>query len=156
GFAQVVLHPRRADVLFAIVSQATGLEFLLFRSDDAGAHWARQPVDLTHIAFDPQRPGTAFGVGRSKVLLKTTTGVLRATSAVYKSTDDGDTWTEIATVTELGGLGGLILVDPVRPRTLYVTDGAVLVRSTDDGVSWQRLDNPGRVLLLFADASGTL
>jgi photosystem II stability/assembly factor-like uncharacterized protein len=109
---------------------------------DGGANW--QPManglpanDITSLAVDPQRSGTVYA---SVVINLNRVTSNAAAGAIYKTTDGGQTWSEI-----FSGLGvEKVAVDPARPSTVYGEGWAGrshpnvfhLLRSTDGGRTW--------------------
>jgi len=121
-----------SSVLYAATSQG------FFRSLDGGETWTSQPtpgVGLLSIAADPSNPSTVFGAGGSEV---------------YKSTDQGATWSLIY---DFGGgtAAGWIGVDPKNSSVLYVSfqTGGTIFKSLDGGQSWNVIF-PGGGYVLFA------
>ncbi len=59
---------------------------------------------------------------------------------VFKTTDGGNTWRDIS-----GNLPDVpvlsIVLDPVRPNTLYIGTDVGVFRSTNDGQTWEPFDN---------------
>ena len=78
------------------------------------------------IAVDPSNPRFVYA-----------SGVL---AGVYRSTDRGETWTQLPFEP---GAPYLVVVDPRRPSTLYVsadpvqTGGPTMFKSTDSGWTWE-------------------
>lgn len=62
---------------------------------------------------------------------------LAATNGVWKSTDEGDTWSQLRT-----GRASTILLNPASPNIMYTAlqaDG--IYRTTDAGTSWMRMES---------------
>ena len=153
---RVRVHPRNPDVVYAAVlgdlyqpSEARGV----YRSRDGGQTWQRVlfanadagAVDLT---FDPTNPRTLYAatwrVRRTPYSLSSG----GEGSALWKSTDGGDTWREL-TKEAAGlprGLLGIIgvAVSPANPDRVWAiveaTDGGVF-RSDDGGETWRKLNS---------------
>src|SRR5438105_153870 len=106
-----------------------------YKSTDGGATW--QPVKVTvsngllqgipnvgAIAVDPLNPSNVYFIG-----------VATGTSAFFKSTDAGQTWSAVL-VTGLQGVGSnyysafWICIDPVAPNNIYISAGKTY-HSTD-------------------------
>lgn len=128
-------------VTFTSIHPATGHIFTgsdmsrsIFRSKNRAENWQSiaNPITGTpdYIAGDPQEPFTLY---MSQV------GVTPEGSGIWKSTDDGDTWTQICRSTKFGKSNCHSgIVDPRNSKVLYWTgaDKGIL-RSTDGGVSWE-------------------
>ena len=155
---RVRVHPRDADVVYvAALGHAWGpnRERGVFRSRDGGATWA-------HVLFKSERAGAidlSIDQQNPRVLLAAVWEAQRTPwgmtsggpdSSLWKSTDGGDTWTDITRNSGLprGVLGRIgVAVSPADGRRVYALieaeDGA-LFRSDDGGATWQRAsEEPG-------------
>ena len=108
-----VAHP---DTVLA--GGATGI----WRSLDRGSAWSTENVGL--MASAP----TSLAIGPEGSLFATNL------SGLWRSDNGGSAWQPI------GGAGGTIVADPVRPEILYAPD--VLVRSSDGGRTWRTMNPP--------------
>jgi uncharacterized protein (TIGR03437 family) len=114
-----------------------------YKSTDGGATW--QPVKVTvsngllqgipgsvAIAVDPLNPSNVYFLGSA-------TG----TSAVFKSTDAGQTWSGVV-VTGIDGTNSnpassfWICIDPVATNNIYIS-ATKTFRSTDSGGTWTEM-----------------
>ena len=152
NIGQVRIDPRDADTAFvAALGHAHGPnpERGIFRTKDGGKTWkkvlsrgtAAGGIDLS---IDPTNPRIVFAtlweaIRRPHQLISGGPG-----SGIFKSTDGGDSWTEISRNRGLpkGVLGKIaIAVSPARPERIYAlveaADGGVF-RSEDGGVSWAK------------------
>ena len=125
----------------------------IYRSIDRGQSWtpvgSSLPADLRllKLIVSPQSPDTLFAVSGEDIFV---TG----TPAVYRSGDGGVSWTRVGE--SLGSLWDLA-VDPVNPRTLYVTTyqgvppaswTGLVYKSTDGGDTWvPKAPHTGAILL---------
>jgi len=100
----------------------------LFKSHDGGIHWRHvegSPEGIRHFAPHP--------INHRLLLAATASGL-------YRTTDLGETWDRVR------DFGGSVAswdarFDPLRPRrVLAATSGDGLLRSEDQGTSWQILD----------------
>jgi photosystem II stability/assembly factor-like uncharacterized protein len=128
----------------------------VFRSTDGGANWSKVLFrdDLTgasDINVDPSNPDVLYAgfwhVFRKPWLLNSGGD----TSGLFKSTDGGDTWTELTgrpglPAKPIGKVG--VAVSPADPDRVYAmieADQGGLFRSDDAGATWERV-NQDRVL----------
>jgi photosystem II stability/assembly factor-like uncharacterized protein len=121
-YSLVATHPRRSGIVFAVRSG------VLYRSGNGGV--TRQavagPENVLALAFSSGSRTVAYAGG---------------SNGLWKSTDDGRTWTSVDL-----GLGSTapvqsIAVDPRNPKVLYAgaqLNRRFLFKSTDGGATWRQ------------------
>ncbi|RPI27224.1 MAG: hypothetical protein EHM61_09155 [Acidobacteria bacterium] len=125
------IHPRSGHLFFS-----SDMSLSLLRSTDQGMTWtpiANPDAGTAHgIVGDPTDPNTLY---------MNQMGVVPATSGIWKSTDDGDTWRQIYRGDDFGmSRGQSGVVDPANNSALYWTAADMGVRrSTDGGLHWSDL-----------------
>ncbi|MFL6236664.1 MAG: WD40/YVTN/BNR-like repeat-containing protein, partial [Thermoanaerobaculia bacterium] len=119
-----------------------------FKSTDGGETWVPLTTpgvlwcQILDLQFAPSSPSTLYVAGAK--LDSTTTGCKFTQASLFRSTDDGATWTEAD-----AGLGAhsvtALAVDPLDPRLLYAGTGGSFIysgngvwKSTDGGGAWAR------------------
>jgi hypothetical protein len=137
----VTFHPTNPSTIF-LASAGGGA----WRSDDAGINWAPlsdswQYLQTTEIAIHPAEPDTIYvGTGDFP-------GRGPYTMGIMKSTDGGQTWSNIGRSAFGGFAVSKILIDPDNPSRLLVTTGrgrdfyGRVWLSTDAGATWQVSNN---------------
>jgi len=122
---QIVMKPGDSDTLYAVASGIIGA----FRSTDAGEHWTYLPTDAGigggQLVIDPLHPSWLYCC---------------AWSGLHRSTDEGDTWTTVMSMTWPDGrrIGdGPAYPSPYDPQTLFISSELGLIKSTDGGTSWK-------------------
>jgi len=153
------IHPKNSDIVFAGVmgdlykpTQERGV----YKTTDGGETWRKvlfsnENAGVVDLIIDPNNP---------RVLYATTWNIRRTPyslssggegSALWKSTDEGETWTNISSNKGLpGGIWGIagVTVSPVNSDIVYALienkKGGVY-KSTDAGETW-RLINAERKL----------
>lgn len=119
----------------------------IYKSTDAGENWTGLNIGVTNnrvnnIVIDPSDSNTIYCVGFSESNEPLASDHL----GFAKSTDAGETWTQINTgLTSLKN--GYISIDPTNTSTLYITtwgeQGAKSYKSTDSGANWTEFGESG-------------
>lgn len=153
---RIRIHPKNPELVYAAVLghlYGPNDERGVYRSEDGGANWERvlfanDGAGAVDLVMDPSNPrilyASTWKVFRTPYLLSSG----GEGSALWKSTNGGDTWTELS-----GGDRGLpkgrlgiigITVSPVNPDRVWAIveaeDGGVF-RSEDGGDSWHRVND---------------
>ena len=149
---RIRIHPRNPDLVYAAVLGhlfAPNSERGVYRSKDGGKTWdrilfANDNAGAVDLAMDPTNP---------RILYASTWRVRRTPyslesggegSALWKSTDGGDTWKNISRNKGLpkGTLGIIgVTISPSNPQNVYAIveaeEGGVF-RSRDGGETWEK------------------
>jgi photosystem II stability/assembly factor-like uncharacterized protein len=148
------VHPGDPDLVYvAALGHAFGpnAERGVFRSKDGGGTWKKilfvdDKTGAVDLAMDPTNPRVLYA-GFWQVVRKPWTFESGGPgSALYKSSDGGDTWTKLAAEGLPKGLWGRtgVTVSPARPDRVWALieaeEGGVF-RSDDGGRTWQRLSD---------------
>ncbi len=151
---RICIHPRDPELVYAAVLGdlfKSSDERGVYRSNDGGKTWKRilfanADAGAVDLIMDPNNP---------RILYASTWRVRRTPyslesggpgSALWKSTDGGDTWTDISKNEGLpGGIWGIsgVTVSPVNSERVWAIienkDGGVF-RSDDAGKTWKKLN----------------
>ena len=150
---RIVIHPENPNIVYvAAVGPlwASGGERGLFRTSDGGETWENvlaidEHTGVTDLVMDPTDPNVLYAATlqrqrRAYSYIGGGTG-----SGIHKSTDGGDTWTELTNglpTSDMGRIG--LAVSLSQPRTLYV-----VVEGSEQGV--YRTDDGGDVWRMTSD-----
>jgi len=138
----IAVHPTNSDIIY--VGCAKGG---VFKTTDGGDNWIPifddQPfLAIGHIALDPVNPEIVY-VGTGDVNISITFAV---GNGLYKSTDGGNTWTNIGLAE--GRIISKIRINPQNPSEIYVgtmgnpyerDENRGLYKTTNGGNSWNKV-----------------
>jgi photosystem II stability/assembly factor-like uncharacterized protein len=156
GRIGLAIAPSRPNRVFALIEAKGGI---LWRSDDAGAHWSmvsgdtlvdQRPFYFTHIAVDPKNPNHVYAVSEM----------------LSESKDGGRKFDEIAKGVHVDYHA--IWIDPTNPKRIIVgEDGGYALTADLEHWSFSRNltigqiyhvglsdENPYRVCVAFQDNGG--
>ena len=152
-----VMEPDPFHAGHLLVGWGTGMYLTgpayLYASSDFGASWHQvampQTIDMINdIAFDPGTPDHVY---------LTTNG-----TGVYRSQDDGGSWTRIDDPVKQPGLqatgyeGAIAIATHPQPLLAVTGSNGYMYRSADEGETWQKAENaeyPG--MSMFVDGDST-
>ncbi|MCB0525641.1 MAG: PKD domain-containing protein, partial [Saprospiraceae bacterium] len=126
---RILFHPTDASIVYA-VSESNGL----FRSTDGGSTWTGvndvNGVKGQDVEFKPGDPSTIYFSGTD----------------VYKSTDDGNSFTQISGFGTANNNYKMIGVSPANPAYVYVVESSggkfgAFYKSTNSGDSFDKLQD---------------
>ncbi|MGB8510771.1 MAG: hypothetical protein WCD76_20535, partial [Pyrinomonadaceae bacterium] len=152
--ARVRVHPKNPDLVYvAAIGHAFGAntERGVFRSKDGGRTWEKilyrgDKAGAVDLVLDATNPNIMYAALWEVVRKPWTFESGGPTSGIFKSTDGGDTWTELTRNAGLPrGLVGRvgITVSPANPDRLWAIieaeDGGVF-RSDNAGKTWTRVN----------------
>jgi photosystem II stability/assembly factor-like uncharacterized protein len=156
---RIRVHPKNPDIAYvAAIGHiwSPNAERGVFRTKDGGKTWEKvlfrnADTGANDIVLDPSNPNTIYATFWQ--YRRTPWGFESggAGGSIYKSTDGGDSWTEISRNKGLptGVLGKIgITVSPVNPNRVWAMieakDGG-LYRSDDAGENWQRVSDNANI-----------
>ncbi len=158
--ARIVVDPRDPDRVFvAAMGHASGKNAMrgVYRSTDGGKAWQRvlftdDSTGAIDVSMDPSNPRIIYAALWH--MQRTPWGFSAGHGSLWKTTNGGDTWSELTfnsgmPKNPLGRIG--ISVSPANPQRIYATiecppedsTGGVF-RSDDAGATWERTSGDQR------------
>ena len=148
----ILIHPTDEKTLWVAAYGplwSAGGERGVYKSTDGGKSWKRtlfvsDETGISEIAMDPENPNVLYASAHQRRRHEYTYVGGGPESSVYKSTDGGETWNEIAVGLPKGEMGRIgIAVSPADPNWVYAIveakheKGGVYL-SKNKGASWSK------------------
>ena len=151
---RVRIHPRNPDIVWvAALGHMSGNneERGIFKSIDGGATWKRtlfksNKAGAVDLAIDPNNPNVMFASVWQVIRTPYSLESGGADSGLWKSTDGGDTWTDISKAQGMpkGLLGRIgVTISPVNSDRVWAiveADEGGVYRSENAGRTWARVN----------------
>lgn len=150
---RIVVDPRNSDIVFVAAQGplwSAGGERGLYKTTDGGKTWkavipGTENTGATDVVIDPSNPDVMYAATwqRRRHFYTLVNG--GPESAVYKSTDGGNTWSKLRSGLPPGDLGRIGLsVSPANTNVVYATVEAGgnlsgIFRSNDKGATWEKM-----------------
>ncbi|MFO7614705.1 MAG: hypothetical protein R6W71_08720 [Bacteroidales bacterium] len=151
----IAIHPENTDIVFVAAEGSVwgpGGDRGLYKTSDGGKTWEKildisENTGVNNVLIHPKNHNIMFATSeqrRRHVFTKIGGG---PESAIYKSTDGGNTWNKLTSGLPGGDVGGMgIAISPVNTHIIYAiieaegTTGGFF-RSTDLGESWTKMSD---------------
>jgi photosystem II stability/assembly factor-like uncharacterized protein len=159
--SRIVVHPKNPDVVLVAAQGALygpSRERGVFKSTDGGATWKNtlfvdEKTGAAELAMDPSNPRILYAAmwEHGRLPWKVISG--GPGSGLYKSTDNGDTWTKMTEglPTKMGKMS--VAVSRSNPERVYALiesdsneDERGLYVSTNAGKSWSQVSSEPRIV----------
>ena len=152
--AKVRIHPTNPDIVYvAAVGDIFGTNPArgVYRTKDGGKTWEQvlyksERASAVDLSMDPTNPNVLYASLNQLQRLPWDEISGGPDSGLYKTTDGGDTWTDITRNPGLpqGVVGKIgVAISPPRPSRVWAlieADDGALFRSDDSGQTWQRIN----------------
>ncbi|MHC1708379.1 MAG: WD40/YVTN/BNR-like repeat-containing protein [Bacteroidales bacterium] len=149
---RIVVDPRNSDIVYVAAQGplwGPGGDRGLYKTTDGGKSWTAvltisPNTGITDIVFDPANPDVLYCASYQRRRHVFTLVDGGPESAVYKSTDAGNTWNKINKGLPEGDMGRIgMAISPVNPDILYAIveakeDKGGFFRSVNRGATWEK------------------
>lgn len=152
---KILIDPLNQDVVYVAAEGSVwgpGGDRGLYKTCDGGKTWKKileisENTGVNNIIMDPRDPNLLYATSeqrRRHVFTKIGGG---PETAIYKSTNAGESWDKITNGlpgVDMGGIG--LAISPVNPDIIYAIieaaeNGGGFYRSSNRGESWQKMSN---------------
>ena len=160
GISKIRIHPTNPDIIYVASFgkySASSEERGVFRSVDGGDSWERvlfrdDETGAIDLAIDRNDPNVIYASLWEAFRKEYTASSGGPGSGMFKSTDGGDTWTEMTRnpgMPQEGMVGRIGLAvssaDSDRVYALFENDDGGLFRSDDGGDTWELVNDERRI-----------
>ncbi|MCF8240836.1 MAG: glycosyl hydrolase [Melioribacteraceae bacterium] len=151
----IIIDPGNSDIVYVAAEGSAwgpGGDRGLYKTSDGGKTWNKildisLHTGVNNVVMDPRDSNVLYATSEQRRRTAFTKIGGGPESAVYKSTDGGETWDKIMKGlpgVHLGGMG--IDISPVNPDVIYLSveaaeDKGGFFRSTNRGASWKKMSD---------------
>ena len=128
----IAFHPTDPNIMYIAAAQGG-----VWKTTNGGVNW----TDLTFglptqacgdVVVDQINPNVVYlGTGELNYSLDSQYG-----NGIYKSTNAGATWVQVATSSLVGNRCSMMAIDPVNSNIVYAATNTAVFKSTNAGVNW--------------------
>lgn len=153
--SKVIIHPENSDIIWVAAQGPLwnkGGQRGLYKSTDGGKNWNKvlggnEWTGVTDVVIDPRDPNLMYAATwqRHRVVYSYMGG--GPGSGIHKSTDGGETWTELKQGLPKSNMGKIgLAISPQQPDIVYAaitldrTTGGVFT-SKNGGRSWKKMSD---------------
>lgn len=149
---RIVVDPTHPNTVFVAAYGplwSAGGDRGIYKTTDGGANWKQvlkvsENTGCNEVHMDPRNPQVLYATAHQRRRHEWTYISGGPESAIYKSTDGGETWNKLSNGLPRNDVGRIgMAISPVNPDYLYAIieateDERGFYRSTDRGASWEK------------------
>ncbi len=153
--AKILIDPRDSNVIYAAAEGplwAPGGDRGLYKTIDGGKNWTRvleisENTGISGVVLDPRDPDVLYAAAYQRRRRVWTLIAGGPESAIYKSTNGGESWKKLKKGIPEGHKGRIgLAISPQNPDMIFATIAAEgkesgFFRSMNRGESWQRMSD---------------
>jgi len=157
----IAFHPANPNIFYIAAAQGG-----IWKTTDGGVNWTILTDNLPTLAcgdvvVDQINPNILYlGTGELNY-----SGDSQYGNGIYKSTDAGATWFQVATVSQVGNRCSYMAIDPFNSNIVYMGGNNGIFKSTNAGISWTNMNggsnvncviiNPNNSQIIYISNGGT-
>ncbi len=152
---KILIDPHNSDIVYVAAEGSVwgpGGDRGLYKTTDGGKTWKKvleisENTGVNNVIMDPRNPDVLYASSeqrRRHVFTKIGGG---PETAIYKSTNGGESWDKLTSGLAGGDMGGIgLAISPANPDIIYAIiestkDASGFYRSTDRGASWSKMSS---------------
>lgn len=148
---KIVVDPANSDIVYAAAYGplwSSGGDRGIYKTTDGGKTWkavltVSENTGFNEVEIDPRNSKVIYAAAHQRQRKVFTYIGGGPESALYKSTDAGNTWNKMMTGMPSGDIGRIgLAISPVNPDILFAvveaSEGAGVYKSADRGSSWEK------------------
>lgn len=146
----IAFHPSNQNIIYIAAAQGG-----VWKTVDGGLNWTAMTDNLSTLAcgdvvVDPANPNVLYlGTGELNY-----SGDSQYGDGIFKSTNAGATWVQVANVT-YGSRFSQLAIDPSNTNIVYAAGSSGVFKTTDAGASWFSTSSGTNANCVFIDPSNT-
>ncbi len=132
----IAFHPTNPNIFYIAAAQGG-----VWKTTDGGVNWTALTDNLPTLAcgdvvVDQINPNILYlGTGELNY-----SGDSQYGNGIYKSTDAGATWFQVATVSQVGNRCSYMAIDPFNSNIVYMGGNSGIFKSTNAGINWTNIN----------------
>jgi photosystem II stability/assembly factor-like uncharacterized protein len=147
----IAFHPTNTNIFYIAAAQGG-----VWKTTDGGVNWTILTDNLPTLAcgdivVDQLNPNVLYlGTGELNYSSDSQYG-----NGIYKSTDAGATWFQVATVSQVGNRCSYMAIDPTNSNIVYMGGNSGIYKSTNAGINWTNMAGGSNVNCIIINPSNT-
>ncbi|MCE1164215.1 MAG: T9SS type A sorting domain-containing protein [Bacteroidetes bacterium] len=147
----IAFHPTNPNIIYIAAAQGG-----VWKTTDGGINWISVTDNLSTLAcgdivIDKNNPNVLYlGTGELNY-----SGDSQYGNGIFKTTNGGASWTQVATVAQVGNKCSYMAIDPSNSDIVYMAGNNGLFKSTNAGANWTNTNAGTNVNCIIIDKNNT-